>query len=190
MIRRATAVVLTLALAGLISAPVAAKPKQPKPTNLTYYLNWSGDCAGSGYLADKITPNPDACALYFPGLMAPQPSPWGGYEFPAYKFSAFKLNAKKPITVDFTLSNIGSVAADFVVSVNGTVNGKEVTIGSATQQVTSPVSEALHFELDPADELDKGKVTYLSVSIIWTGGVTYSQIDFDAGAPVAIAGYK
>ena len=190
MIRRTIAVVLALALAGLISAPVTAKPKQPKPTNITYYLNWQGDCAGSGYLADKITPNPDACALYFPGLMQPAPSPWGGYEFPAYEFSPFQLNAKEPITVDLTLNNIGSAAADFVVTLDGTVSGKDVTLGSATQQLTSPVSETLHFELDPDDKLDKGKVTYLTVSVMWTGGVTYSQIDFDAGAPVAIAGYK
>ena len=53
MIRRITAVALALALAGLISAPASAKAAkaQPKPTSLVYYLNWSGDCAGAGFLA-------------------------------------------------------------------------------------------------------------------------------------------
>ena len=111
---------------------------------------------------------------------------WGG----GVVMSKEELNAKKPITVDFRLSNVSSVAADFVVTVEATVDGKDVTLGSATQQVTSPLAEELHFEIDPDDELDRGKVTALSVSVDWTGGVTYSSIDLDAGAPVAIAGYK
>lgn len=187
MIRRVTAMVLAVALVGLISAPVSAKPK---PTTAVYYLNWQGDCAGTGYLGTKIVPNADDCALFFPGLMSPAPSAYGGFTFPGYEIGTFKLNAKKPITVDFKLSNVGSVAADFVATVDGTVNGKDVTFGSATQQVTSPVSEDLHFELDPDDALDKGKVTNLSVTIDWTGGLTYSQIDFSSGAPVAFGAYK
>lgn len=192
MIRRVTALALTLALAGLIPAPASAKAAkaQSKPTNLVYYLNWAGDCAGSGFLAPQLRANPDSCALYFPGLMNPAPSLYGGHVFPAIKLRAFDLNADKPITVDFRLSNVSSVAADFVVTVDGTIDGKDVTIGSATQQVTSPVAEDLHFEIDPAAELDEGRVTGLSVSIDWTGGVTYSSIDIDAGAPVVIAGYK
>jgi hypothetical protein len=190
MIRRTVAVVLAVVLAGLISAPVGAKPKGPKATTLVYYMNWAGDCAGSGFLAPKLEGNPDGCALYFPGLMPPAPSLYGGHVFPALSLRPFKLNAKQPISVDFRLSNVSSVAADFVVTVEGTVNGKDVTIGSATQQVTSPVGVQLHFEVDPAAELDKGKVTGLSVSVDWTGGVTYSQIDFESGPSVTIPGYK
>ncbi|HYI46441.1 MAG TPA: hypothetical protein VE174_13370 [Actinomycetota bacterium] len=66
-----------------------------------------------------------------------------------------------------------------------------MTVGSETQQLTAAAGGGeLHFELDADDKLDKGKVTALSVSIVWTGGVTYSSIDFDTGAPVTIDGYK
>jgi hypothetical protein len=182
--------VLALALAGLIAAPVDAKrrrkPRKLRPKVVTYQMNWGGDCAGGGYLGLETVPNPDSCALYFPEL-------GNSYSFPATEALGFKLNAKKTVTVDFTLNHVASVAADFEAVLEGTVNGKTKEFASQTQTITAATNAQatpVHFDLDPADTLHKGKVSALYLTVSWTNGVTYSTINFDAGAPVVVHGYK
>jgi hypothetical protein len=184
MFRRITAALLVVALAGLMPASVEAKKtKKPKGVEVVLQMNWQGDCAGSGYLAAETIPNPDDCALFFPGL-------GDTYSFHDIEGTAFKLNAKKGMTVDFSLSSVVTVAADFEAVLNGTVGGKDVTIASATDQMTSVVDEEIHFDLEPDKKLHKKKVSSLNLTITWTNGVTYSSIDFNAGAPVVMYGYK
>jgi hypothetical protein len=186
MNRRMVALLLVLAVAGAMASPVEAKKKRkskPKPVVVTYNMAWVSGCGGSGYLTLKGTPSPDPCALYFPEL-------GNSYSFPAIDGKPFKLNAKKPITVDFTLSTVAHVQAEFEAVLDADVSGKSKTIASATQTVTGQGDTAMHFDLEPDAALDKGKIDNLNLTISWTNGVAYSQINFEAGAPVVINGFK
>jgi hypothetical protein len=189
MVRRITALILVAALAGLVVSPAEAKKKKkkaPAPVAITYYMNWMGDCAGGGYLALVATPNPDDCALYFPGLGET-------YSFPGSEGTPFALDATKPITVDFQLITVVTAAAEFEAVLTGTINGEEKPIASATQTVIAGTSAArvpLHFDLEPDAALNNAQITGLNLTINWTSGVTYSTIDFDSGATMVVNGLK
>jgi hypothetical protein len=187
MARKVASLFVIVALIGLIAAPVEAKKKRkPSPVAITYHLNWMGDCAGSGYLSLTATPNEGQCALYFPGL-------GDSYGFAGSEGTPFFLDATKAIPVDFVLIHVASVAADFEVVLEGTINGESTPIASGTQTVvagSTVTPTPLHYDLEPDASLDKAKVTGLSLTINWTNGVTYSQIDFDAGATMVINGLK
>ncbi|HEV2756576.1 MAG TPA: hypothetical protein VG318_12470 [Actinomycetota bacterium] len=173
MSRKITALVLLALAAGLVSAPAQAKKPVP-PT--TYYISWAGDCAGAGYLATKASPNPDACALFFPELGS-------SYSFGALDGLPFALDAGKPLAVDFSLSHVASVAAKFDVTVSGQVNGKdtEIAAGSTTVVAAGPGSTPVHLDLEPDAALHRGKVTMLSLTVTWSEGVTYSQMQLEGG---------
>ncbi|MGI8407286.1 MAG: hypothetical protein ACR2L3_02085, partial [Actinomycetota bacterium] len=69
MMRKITALILIAALTGLIMSPAEAKKKKkPVAVTSTQYLNWLGDCAGSGYLSLEPVVNDESCALFFPGV--------------------------------------------------------------------------------------------------------------------------
>ena len=182
MRRKLTAIVLAAAIAGLIVSPVEAKKKKPAPVEVTYWMNWFGDCAGSGVLSLTYTANEGACALYFPGL-------GDSYSFATHEGTPFALDASKPIIVDLRLVEVVSLAADFEVTIEGEIGGENKVIASGTQTVLASMSATtapLHFELEPDASLNKAKVEGLRVTVAWTNGATYSQIDFDYGATVDI----
>jgi hypothetical protein len=187
MARRMTALVLIVALAGLIASPVEAKKKRkPAPVAVTYYLNWLGDCAGSGFMALEPAPNPDSCALFFPGL-------GDTYSFPGSEGLPFALDATEPITVDFGLGTVASVAAEFEAVLSGTVDGEDKQIASGTQTVVAagPGTTPVHFDLEADPALDNTSVTALTLTINWTGGVTYSSMQLEeGGANMVIHGIK
>ncbi len=191
MLRKITAVALVVALAGLISSPVQAKKNKKKPSGsapieLTYYMNWFGDCAGSGYLALESTPNDASCALFFPGL-------GDTYAFGGAVEGPFTLDATKPITVDFVLSQVVSAAAEFEVDLRGTIKGESTDIASATQAITAATSlesTPLHYELQPEASLQGANVSDLTLTISWTSGATYSQMIFDSGTTMVVPGFK
>ena len=173
MSRKATALVLAALVAGLVAGPVQAKKAVPAST---YYISWAGDCTGVGYLADKPSPNPDACALFFPELGS-------SYSFGAIDGLPVVLDARKPIPVDFSLSHVASVAATFDVTLSGEVDGKDAEIGAGTATVTAsgPGSTPVHLDLEPDPSLHKGKVTRLTLTVTWSDGVTYSQMELEEG---------
>jgi hypothetical protein len=189
MSRRTTAVLAAVAAAALLVAPadaVAKKKGKPRPVTLTQYLNWGGDCAGAGFLSLKHIPNPDSCALYFPGLA-------DTYFFGGAEGLPMALDATRPVTVDFTLSNVATAAADFEAVLSATVAGDQVELASASVNV--PVapggSVPVHFDLEPSADFDKATVTGLNLQITWSGGVTYSSIDLDSGtARMVVRGFK
>jgi hypothetical protein len=149
-------------------------------------MNWAGDCAGSGYLALVATPNPDDCALYFPGL-------GDSYSFPGSEGTPFALDATKPIAVDFVLAHRVTVAADFEAVLTGTINGEMTPIASGTQTIVAGVAglpTPVHFDLEPDAALNNATVTGLNLTINWTNGLTYSSIDFDSGATLIMNGFK
>jgi hypothetical protein len=149
-------------------------------------MNWGGDCAGSGYLALAPAPNPDACALYFPGL-------GDSYSFPSSEGTPFVLDATKPIPVDFVLSHVASAQAAFEAVLTATIKGESTPIASANQTILvgmSGMPTPVHFDLEPDAALNNAVVTGLALTISWTDGFSYSTIDFDAGATVIINGAK
>ena len=185
--RKIGIVALVVALAGLVVSPVEAKKrKKAVPVQVTYYMNWFGDCAGSGVLGLETVPNPDACALYFPGL-------GDSFSFPGSEGFPFALDVSKPITVDFSLSTVVTVAADFEVVLEGTIGDEDKVIASGTQTVlaaTNANPPAVHYDLEPDAALDKAQITHLTLTISWTNGATYSTIDFDAAPNLVINGFK
>lgn len=178
MSRRITGLLLVALVAGLVATPVQAK-KAAGPA--TYYISWAGDCAGSGYLATASSPNPDACALYFPGL-------GDSHSFAAVAGLPLVLDARKAILVDFSLGHVASVAADFDVTLTGEVDGKDVEIATDTASVVAagPGSTPVHVDLDPDDSLVKGKVTRLILTVTWSGGATYSQMELEEGTATVV----
>lgn len=188
MTRRSTAILAAVAAAALLVAPTGALAKKkpaPRPVTVTQYLNWGGDCAGAGFLALTHTPNPDSCALFFPELA-------NTHAFGGAEGLPIALDASQPVTVDFTLSNVATAAADFEAALSATVGDEQVDIGSATVNVpATPDDVPLHFDLEVPAELDKAKVTALTLQITWTGGFTYSSIDLDSGtAQLVVNGFK
>ena len=183
MIRRITALILVVAIAGLVVGPAdAKKKKKPAPVSITYHMNWGGDCAGSGYLALAPAPNPDSCALYFPGL-------GDSHSFPSSEGTPFALDATKSIPVDFVLSHAASAQATFEAVLTGTIKGESTPIASANQTILVGISgmpTPVHFDLEPDAALNNSVLTGLSLTISWTDGFSYSTIDFDAGATVII----
>ena len=195
MTRRITALLVVLVLAGLVVSPADAakkkkkkKVKKPIAVTSTQYLAWEGgaECAGGPILAPVPTPNAEACALFGPELAT-------SIEFASAGPTAFKLDAAKPITVDFSLFHVASVAADFTVDVTATVDGKEMTLATGTENIMAAANEStpLHYELKP-DAAANGKVlTNLAVTITWASGATFSQMEIDAGdSPVVLHGFK
>jgi hypothetical protein len=184
MFRRLAAVVMVVALAGLIAAPADAKKKSPE---LTFYMGWYGDCAGAGLLSITRPETPESpCALYFPTL-------GDSHAFGGSEGMPFSLDATRPVVVDVTLSHVASAAADFEVVVEGTIKGKDRVIASGSQTVVAGAfvqATPLHFELEADPALNKGKISYLTVTISWTNGVTYSQIDFSQPATVVLGGTR
>lgn len=189
MLRRITALLLVVALAGLVAGPVQAKKKKPKapvPVAVTYYINWAGDCAGSGFLSVTSTPNPDACALFFPEL-------GNSFAFPASDGLPFVLDATKAMTVDFELSHALTVAGEYEVIVTGTVAGQdaEVARGTATVAAAAEESTPMHFDLQPDAALDKAEVSALTLTINWSGGMSYSTIALEDGtATMVVNAYR
>jgi hypothetical protein len=189
MVRRITALILVAALAGLVVSPAEAKKKKkkaPAPVAITYHMNWGGDCpTGSGYLALTPTPNPDACALYFPGIA-------DTYSFPGSEGTPFALDTTKPIAVDFLLIDVVSAAAEFEAVLTGTIDGQETPIASGTQTIVAAAGmrTPVHFDLEPDAALNNALLTGLNLTISWTSGVTYSTIDLDAGATMIVNGLK
>ncbi len=157
----------------------AAKKKKPKPIVVTYHLNWFGDCEGAGYLSASAVPNPDNCALFFPGI-------GDTYSFPASEGNAFSLDATQPITVDFDLSSAASVVTEYEVVVTATIAGEEKQIASGTQMVVAAAYgiTPVHYELEPDAALAKATVTRLTATVSWTSGMTYSKIDLDSGTAI------
>ncbi len=174
MTYRRLAVGLVALLTIAVPGSAVAKKKPAAPTEITYFLNWGGDCAGSGYLALAPASNDGACALFFPGL-------GDTYSFGGKEGMPFTLDASKTITLDFMLSQVVTAAADFQVVLEGTIGGKTKEIASGTQTVlvgTPAMAQAMHYDLEPDASLDKQKVTSLTLTVTWAGGVTYSQMDF------------
>lgn len=180
--------ILSALIAGATVMPVAAakKKKQPKPIAVTYHLNWFGDCEGGGYLSAEAVPNPDNCALFFPGIV-------DTYSFPASEGSAFSLDATQPITVDFDLSSAASAATEYEVVVTATIAGEEKQIASGTQMVLAAAYgiTPVHYELEPDAAFDKATVATLTATVSWVSGMTYSKIDLDSGtATITTHGFK
>lgn len=171
MVRRLTAVVAAVALAALAVAPADAAAKTKKAAPKTYYLNWAGDCSGSGYLSLKPVPNPDDCALFFPQL-------GDTHFFAGSEGMPFALDATKTIPVDFNLSTVASAAAEFEALLTATVGGAQVDVASATTsvQVAGPGATPVHFDLEPDPALHRAKVSSLTLTIRWTSGFTYSSM--------------
>ena len=193
MTRRITALLVILVLAGLVVSPADAakkkkkkKVKKPVAVTSTQYLAWVGDCTGSAMLSPTVAPNPDACALFFPELGST-------FTFAGTAPAGLKLNAAKPITVDFSLSQVATAAADFRVDVTATVAGKEMTLATGTETITAEAqsSHPFHYELKP-DAAANGKVlTSLAVTVTWASGFTYSSMEIEPGDdPVVIHGFK
>lgn len=184
MFRRFTAIVMVVAIAGAIAAPADAKRKSPE---MTYYMDWYGDCAGGGLLTN-VQPDPpeSPCALYFPTL-------GDSHMFGGDQGMPFSLDTTKPVVVDVTLTHVVSATADFEVEVEGTVKGKDRLIASDVQTVVAGTfveNTPLHFELEADPALNKAKISYLTVTLSWTNGVTYSQIDFSQSATVVLGGTR
>ncbi len=193
MLRRVTALVLVVALATLVGGPVQAKKKKkpkpppaPAPVAVTFHMNWGGDCEGAGFLSLASVPNPDECALFFPEL-------GNSYAFPATEGLPFGLDATKAITVDFELSSAATAAGEFEAVMTGTVGGQDVEIARATQTVLVAANEStpVHFDLQPDAALDKAEVSALTLTINWTGGLTFSTIDLSSGTSTTVVnGYR
>ena len=181
MSRKVASVVLIAFLVSVVAAPVEAK-KKDKPAPSTYYLNWGGDCAGAGFLSLTPQPNPDSCALFFPGL-------GDSYSFFGSEGTPLTLDAGKTVTVDFVLNQVASVAADFDVVLEGTVNGKSKEIASGTQTVlagTTVTPASVHYDLEPDASLDKAKISDLRLTVTWSNGVTYSTMDLESGSATLV----
>lgn len=189
MVRKITALALVVALAGLIASPVEAKKKKPAPAEMTYYMSWFGDCAGSGFLSFKYTEDEGQdCALFFPGIAA------NSYSFYGKDGTPFRLDASKMIPVDFELGHVATAAADFEVTLKATIDGESTELGSATQTITAATSAEptrLHYEFEPDASLHGARVSELSLTITWTGsGFTYSSMNFSPSNTVVIGRLK
>ena len=182
MSRKMVNLALVLALVGLIAGPVRAGKPRKSPAPVTYFMNWDGGCDGGGYLSSAPAPNPDACAQYVPG---DDPS----HAFTGSRQARFIIDATKTISVDFEVDHIVSGAAEFEVVVEATIGkaaaGEEAkVIASGSQAVTAETGfepTAFHYELEPDADLHLAKASYLTVTIAWTDGATWSRLDMESG---------
>lgn len=183
--RKILTTVVVLALMGPGTGAVASKPRA-KPRPVTYYMNWFGDCAGGGYLSLKAVPNPDDCALFFPGLGSSH----------AFRGSAglpLVLDASQKVVVDFELIHVAQVAADFEVVVTAAIDGEETEVARGVQTLLAAGvgRTALHYELEPDAALDGAALESLTATVNWTNGVSYSSIDLQSDtARVVLEGRK
>lgn len=177
MSRKIMAVLAVSVLAGCVLNPVdAAAKRRARPVVMTQFLNWGGDCAGSGYLALSHVPNPDSCALYFPELGSE-------YYFAGGEGMPFTLDSDEKVTLDFDLNSVVTAAAEFEAALSATAGGEQVEVASATTTVqVGNGATAVHFDLEPAAELDDARLSGLNLTITWTDGVTYSSIDLESGS--------
>lgn len=186
MSRKTMAILAVGAVVGLLVNPAgAAAKKRLRPMTMTQFLNWGGDCAGSGYLALSHVPNPESCALYFPELTSQ-------HYFGGSEGMPFVLDADQKVTVDFDLNSVVTAAAEFEAVLSATVDDDQVDVASATVAVqVANGSTPVHFDLEPAPALDNAKVSGLNLTIAWSDGVTYSTIDLDSGtAQMVVRGFK
>jgi hypothetical protein len=51
---------------------------------------------------------------------------------------------------------------------------------------TGPGSTPVHVELDPEDSLHKAKLTALTLTVTWSDGVTYSQMELEEGGATLV----
>lgn len=167
-----TVLVLTLAVSG--TGAVAAKSRA-KPRPVTYYMNWFGDCTGGGYLALKSVPNPDDCALFFPGLGS-------SHAFRGGAGMPLVLDAASKVVVDFELVHIAHVAADYEVVVTASVGGEDVEVARGVQTLLAKGvgRTALHYELDPDPALDGAALESLTATVNWINGVSYASMDLQS----------
>lgn len=174
-----TILLVTVLVVGMGTPSEARNRKHAKPATTVLYLNWLGDCTGSGFLDTKPTMNSGACALYFPGAGGVGGS---SYDFPAAGGVPFELDAARDLSLDIELQNVASVAATFDVVVNGSIDGDDKEIASGSQTVTAPAGAAsVHLDLPPDKALDGAVVNKLDLTVTWSGGVTYSSIDIESG---------
>jgi hypothetical protein len=181
MSRKLVHIALALALVGLIAEPAGAGKNRRSPAPITYFMNWDGGCDGGGYLSSAPAPNPAACAQYVPTITS--------HAFRATGQAPFILDPAKTISVDFELDHIVSGAAEFEVVVEATI-GKATTgtrsrvIASGTQAVTAETGfepTVFHYELEPDAGPQLVKASYPIVTIKWTDGATWSQLDMESG---------
>ena len=186
MFRRALIPILVVAIAGSIAGPVEAK-KKPRPKAVTYFLNWAGDCAGGGYLSLKSVPNEGtSCALFFNTQSE-------SLSFPATEGLPLLLDATKPITLDFDLTNVVQATAEYEAVLTSSIKGDRETIATATQTVTAQAlgSTAVHFDLEPDAALNRARMNDLNLTINLKSGVSYSTLDVQSGtAQLEIHGLK
>lgn len=180
--RKVLVALLVASLTGGISPAVEAK-KKARPRPLLYYMNWIGDCAGSGSLAAKFVANPDDCALFFPGLGSE-------HVFVGPAASPFTLDASREAVVDFELTHVAQVAAEFEVELTAMVDGEAKTIATGTQTILAagPGRTPVHYDLEPDPAFDGATLDSLSLTVAWTSGVSYSSIDLQNGSGAVVVG--
>ncbi|MDQ3952368.1 MAG: hypothetical protein M3279_05315 [Actinomycetota bacterium] len=180
--RKVFTALLVVSLAGGI-APAAEAKKKARPRPLTYYMNWVGDCSGSGLLAVKFVANPDDCALFFPGLASE-------HVFVGPAASPFRLDASREVAVDFELTHVAQVAAEFEVELTAVVGGDTKTVATGTQTIlaASVGRTPVHYDLEPDKALDGKTLEGLSLTVSWTSGVSYSSIDLQNGSGAVVLG--
>jgi hypothetical protein len=180
--RKLFTALLVVSLAGGIAPAVEAK-KKARPRPLTYYMNWVGDCAGSGSLAVKFVANPDDCALFFPGLGSE-------HVFVGPAASPFTLDASQQVVVDFELTHVAQVAAEFEVELTAVVDGDTTTVATGTQTILAAGvgRTPVHYDLEPDPALAGKVLEGLSLTVAWTSGVSYSSIDLQNGSGAVVVG--
>ena len=180
--RKLFTALLVASLAGGVAPAVEAK-KRARPRPLMYYMNWVGDCSGSGLLAAKFVANPDDCALFVPGLRSE-------HVFVGPVATPFRLDASREVTVDFELTHVAQVAAEFEVELTATVDGDTKTVATGAQTIVAAGigRTLLHYDLEPDPALDGRTLEGLSLTVTWTSGVSYSSIDLQNGSGAVVIG--
>jgi len=182
MFRRTAALILIFSVVILGSAPVSAKKKRTS-VPLTYFLNWQGDCAGGGFLSLESSDG-STCALYF-NTQAEE------HSFPAAEGLPLVLDAREQIPLDFELTTVYQVTAEFEATLTGSVKGERKTIATAAQTLEPQAggSTSVHFDLEPDPSLQNAKFTDLNLSIALKSGYSYCTLDTGTGTLV-VHGFK
>ncbi len=180
--RKTFAVLLAVSLVGGFGSAVEAKRKT-RARPITYWMNWIGDCSGYGLLAATFQANPDDCALFFPGLGTE-------HAFVGPAGADITLDASREVVVDFELTHVAQVAAEFEVELTAFVDGEEQTIASGTQTVLAAGvgRTPLHYELEADPALDRKVLESVTLTVAWTSGVSYSSIDLQNGSGAVVLG--